>query len=81
MPLNIWLKAESLESADTLLDTLTVREMLWYTAELKCSHREPKAAKLARVDDLIEKLNLTVRLQGLQYSQGRDTYSSAALKP
>ena len=45
---------------DTLLDTLTVREMLMYTADLKSSHREAKADKVARVDDLIQKLNLEV---------------------
>lgn len=63
--------------ADTLLDTLTVREMLGYTAELKCSHREPKAAKMARVDDLLEKLNLTVRVSLIQLFRASSAWSTS----
>lgn len=35
--------------ADTLLDNLTVEEMLLYTAELKCPLSEPLAAKRKKV--------------------------------
>ena len=47
--------------ADTLLGTATVAEMLMYTAELKCSIKEPRASKAARVEKLLDDLNLQVR--------------------
>lgn len=46
------------EQFDTLLAELTVREMLLYTAELKCSLAEPLAKKKARVASLLETLAL-----------------------
>lgn len=44
--------------ADTLLPTLTVEEMLMYTAELKRPISEPLSEKKAAVDELIDKLAL-----------------------
>ena len=46
------------EQFDTLLAELTVREMLLYTAELKCSLSESLAKKKRRVDSLLETLAL-----------------------
>ena len=46
------------EQFDTLLSELTVREMLLYTAELKCSLKESLAKKKRRVDQLLETLAL-----------------------
>lgn len=46
------------EQFDSLLHSLTVREMLLYTAELKLNHRKPRKDKIARVDDVISKLQL-----------------------
>ena len=46
------------EQFDTLLAELTVREMLLYTAELKCSLAESLAKKKRRVDSLLETLAL-----------------------
>ena len=46
------------EQFDTLLAELTVREMLLYTAELKCPLSEPLAKKRQRVDTLLETLAL-----------------------
>jgi hypothetical protein len=34
--------------------------MLLYTAELKLNHRKPRKDKIARVDDVISKLQLEV---------------------
>eukprot|EP01025_Chloroclados_australasicus_P023816 TRINITY_DN2402_c0_g1_i2.p1 TRINITY_DN2402_c0_g1~~TRINITY_DN2402_c0_g1_i2.p1 ORF type:complete len:652 (-),score=93.43 TRINITY_DN2402_c0_g1_i2:504-2429(-) len=48
------------EQFDTLLGTLTVREMLLYTAELKRPVDEPYESKSRVVDDVINKLALTV---------------------
>ena len=45
---------------DTLLGTATVAEMLMYTAELKCPIKEPRASKAARVEQLLDDLNLQV---------------------
>ena len=47
------------EQFDTLLDILTVREMLLYTAELKRPAGESFAQKAEVVDHFISKLNLT----------------------
>ena len=47
-----------MEQFDTLLPELTVREMLLYTAELKCALAEPLSKKRARVDQLLEVLAL-----------------------
>ena len=47
-----------MEQFDTLLAELTVREMLLYTAELKCSLSESLAKKKRRVDSLLETLAL-----------------------
>jgi ABC-type multidrug transport system ATPase subunit len=44
--------------ADTLLETLTVREMLMYTAELKLELGVSAAEKRARVDALLGQLAL-----------------------
>jgi ABC-type multidrug transport system ATPase subunit len=44
--------------ADTLVDNLTVYEMLLYTAELKRPLKESSASKREAVDMLIEDLNL-----------------------
>jgi ATP-binding cassette, subfamily G (WHITE), member 2 len=46
------------EQFDTLLDILTVEEMLMYTAELKRPTSEPLATKKAAVEELIEVLAL-----------------------
>lgn len=46
------------EQFDTLLDILTVHEMLMYTAELKRPVEEPLASKRDEVDKLLEKLAL-----------------------
>ncbi|EIE18756.1 ABC family transporter: multidrug, partial [Coccomyxa subellipsoidea C-169] len=46
------------EQFDTLLDNLTVDEMLMYTAELKCALSEKLAAKRAKVDSIIDQLAL-----------------------
>lgn len=46
------------EQFDTLLPELTVREMLLYTAELKCPLSEPLPQKRARVEQLLETLAL-----------------------
>mmetsp|Transcript_70151 Transcript_70151/g.124851 ORF Transcript_70151/g.124851 Transcript_70151/m.124851 type:complete len:627 (+) Transcript_70151:111-1991(+) len=46
------------EQFDTLLATLTVRQMLLYQTELKCSRREPLAAKKERVERLLVDLGL-----------------------
>ena len=46
------------EQFDTLLAELTVREMLLYTAELKCPLSESLAKKRQRVDTLLETLAL-----------------------
>ena len=45
--------------ADTLVDVLTVEEMLLYTAELKRPLREGTASKKRAVGALIEDLNLS----------------------
>lgn len=54
------------EQFDTLLDILTVEEMLMYTAELKRPVGQPREQKRAAVDELIEVLALegcrTVRI-------------------
>lgn len=46
--------------ADTLIDNLTVQEMLLYTAELKLEASVPLATKLQHVDSLVEQLALGV---------------------
>jgi ABC-type multidrug transport system ATPase subunit len=46
------------EQFDTLLGVLTVRKMLLYQAELKCSRREPLESKRDRVESLLVKLGL-----------------------
>jgi hypothetical protein len=43
---------------DTLIPTLTVREMLAYTAALKTSHKAPAAARAAAVEGLLRELDL-----------------------
>lgn len=45
-------------AADTLVDVLTVEEMLMYTAELKRPVQEQRASKKAAVDALIDDLGL-----------------------
>ena len=47
------------EQFDTLLDILTVREMLLYTAEMKRPVKEKLSEKVKIVDHFVEKLNLT----------------------
>ncbi len=67
--------------ADTLLDNLTVEEMLLYTAEMKNPVGLPLAAKRARVRLVLEQLALTgcrgVRI-GNALSRG---ISGALLRP
>ncbi|KAK9845354.1 hypothetical protein WJX81_004187 [Elliptochloris bilobata] len=46
------------EQFDTMLPELSVREMLLYTAELKCALSEPLAGKRQRVAALLERLAL-----------------------
>lgn len=46
------------EQFDTLLATLTVRQMLLYQAELKCSRTEPLSSKKKRVEELLTDLGL-----------------------
>lgn len=53
------------EQFDTLLGTLTVEEMLMYTAELKCPMSEPRADKKERVEALLMDLGLDVRSKAL----------------
>ena len=53
------LLAGYVEQFDTLIPELTVREMLLYTAELKCPRSEPLCQKRHRVDQLLETLALT----------------------
>ena len=48
------------EQFDTLLDILTVREMLLYTAEMKRPVSEPMSTKEAIVDKYIDVLGLEV---------------------
>ena len=45
--------------ADTLLDNLTVEEMLMYTAEMKNPVRDSLASKRAKVALVLEQLALT----------------------
>ncbi len=45
-------------TADTLLDNLTVYEMLAYTAELKNPMKEPFEKKRAKVEMVIQQLGL-----------------------
>ncbi len=52
------LTAGPLFVADTLVDVLTVEEMLMYTAELKRPVKESKSSKKAAVDGLIDDLGL-----------------------
>ncbi|GBF88373.1 hypothetical protein Rsub_01085 [Raphidocelis subcapitata] len=59
------------EQQDTLVDTLTVFEMLMYTAALKRPRTEGRAAKLAAAEALIGKLALEIC---------RDTRIGSALK-
>lgn len=47
------------EQFDTLVDTLTCREMLLYTAQLKRPMSEPLSAKHAAVEHLLDKLGLS----------------------
>lgn len=46
------------EQFDTLLESLTVREMLIYTAELKKPVEEPFESKMEKVESLMRKLSL-----------------------
>ena len=46
-------------AADTLVDVLTVEEMLLYTAELKRPLRESSASKKHAVNSLVQDLNLS----------------------
>ncbi|KAL9139201.1 ABC transporter [Amphidinium carterae] len=46
------------EQFDNLLAVLTVKEMLLYQAELKCSTTEPYSSKVERVDLLLKELGL-----------------------
>ncbi|GBF98060.1 hypothetical protein Rsub_10288 [Raphidocelis subcapitata] len=46
------------EQFDTLIPTLTVREMLAYTAALKTSHRAPASDRAAAVEALLGELDL-----------------------
>ena len=52
------------EQFDTLVPELTVREMLLYTAELKCPRSEPLSQKRRRVDQLLS----TLALQGCAHT-------------
>ncbi len=45
--------------ADTLLENLTVYEMLAYTAELKNPMSEPFEKKVAKVENVIQQLGLS----------------------
>jgi ABC-type multidrug transport system ATPase subunit len=47
------------EQFDTLLGVLTVRKMLMYQAELKCSRREPLQSKRERVEKILVDLGLS----------------------
>lgn len=51
--------AAYVEQYDTLLGTLTVREMLMYQSELKGDPDEPADERVAFVDGLIEDLKLS----------------------
>lgn len=52
------IKLSSMRCADTLLDNLTVYEMLAYTAELKNPMSEPFERKRAKVEMVIQQLGL-----------------------
>ena len=52
------------EQFDTLVPELTVREMLLYTAELKCPQSEPLSQKRRRVEQLLS----TLALQGCTHT-------------
>ena len=47
------------EQHDSLIDVLSVREMLEYTAELKCSQYLTHSTKIQRVDELLNEMGLT----------------------
>ena len=53
------LSASSAAAADTLISTLTVEEMLMYTARLKRPITESRESKQAAVDQLLAQLGLT----------------------
>jgi ATP-binding cassette subfamily G (WHITE) protein 2 len=55
---SFWLAAGYTEQFDTLLATLTVGEMIMYTAELKREMSESRDSKQRAVDDLLAKLGL-----------------------
>jgi ABC-type multidrug transport system ATPase subunit len=57
-PLHPIAPAGYVEQFDTLIPTLTVSEMLMYTAELKRSISEPLQSKREAVDELLQKLAL-----------------------
>ena len=46
------------EQHDSLIDVLSVREMLEYTAELKCSQYLSHSTKIQRVDELLNEMGL-----------------------
>ena len=50
------------EQHDSLIDVLSVREMLEYTAELKCSQYLSHNTKVQRVDELLNEMGLTHRV-------------------
>ncbi len=47
------------EQFDTLIPSLTVYEMLLYTAELKRTLKEPLESKKEAVDQVLQKLSLS----------------------
>ena len=53
----LWVTAWGVRT-DTLLDNLTVEEMLMYTAELKCPMSESLASKREKVGSIIDQLAL-----------------------
>ena len=63
-PLTLSMCAGYVEQFDTLVPELTVREMLLYTAELKCPRSEPLSQKRRRVDQLLS----TLALQGCAHT-------------
>ena len=64
--------------ADTLVDTLTVEEMLMYTALLKRPLSEPRESKVQEVDRLVTRLALQTCRWGVGWQKGRRGFSRPA---
>ena len=72
------LSASSAAAADTLISTLTVEEMLMYTALLKRPLSEPRESKVQEVDRLVTRLALQTCRWGVGWQKGRRGFSRPA---